>query len=79
MTSVPRLEQFQMYRVAARLRAGTVWINAYRVVAPNVPFGGFGARGMGRENGIDALNEYTGNKSVWVELTGATRDPFQLG
>ena len=38
-------------RVAQRLRAGTVWINAYRVVAPNVPFGGFGASGIGRENG----------------------------
>jgi aldehyde dehydrogenase (NAD+) len=67
------------HRVAARLRAGTVWINAYRVLAPNVPFGGFGDSGLGRENGIDALNEYTENKSVWVELTGATRDPFQLG
>jgi aldehyde dehydrogenase (NAD+) len=67
------------HRVAAKLRAGTVWINAYRVVAPNMPFGGFGASGLGRENGIDALNEYTENKSVFVELTGGTRDPFQLG
>ena len=40
------------HRVAGRIRAGTVWINAYRVVAPNVPFGGFGARGIGRENGL---------------------------
>jgi aldehyde dehydrogenase (NAD+) len=67
------------HRVAARLRAGTVWINAYRVVAPNMPFGGFGASGLGRENGIEAVNEYTETKSVWVELTGGTRDPFQLG
>jgi aldehyde dehydrogenase (NAD+) len=67
------------HRVAARLRAGTVWINAYRVVAPSVPFGGYGLSGLGRENGIDAVNEYTENKSVWVELTGGTRDPFTLG
>jgi aldehyde dehydrogenase (NAD+) len=67
------------HRVAARLRAGTVWINAYRVVGPHVPFGGFGASGMGRENGVDAIREYTETKSVWVELTGATRDPFTLG
>jgi aldehyde dehydrogenase (NAD+) len=67
------------HRVAAKLRAGTVWINAYRVVAPNMPFGGFGQSGLGRENGIDAVNEYTENKSVFVELTGGTRDPFQLG
>jgi aldehyde dehydrogenase (NAD+) len=67
------------HRVAAKLRAGTVWINAYRVVGPSVPFGGFGASGLGRENGIDSVNEYTENKSVWVELTGGTRDPFTLG
>ena len=67
------------HRVAARLRAGTVWINAYRVVAPSVPFGGFGASGLGRENGIAAIDDYTENKSVWVELTGGTRDPFTLG
>ena len=67
------------HRVAARLRAGTVWINAYRVVAPSVPFGGFGASGLGRENGLTAVDEYTENKSVWVELSGGTRDPFTLG
>lgn len=67
------------HRVAARIRAGTVWINAYRVVAPSVPFGGFGLSGLGRENGLDAINEYLENKSVWVELTGGTRDPFTLG
>jgi aldehyde dehydrogenase (NAD+) len=67
------------HRVAARLRAGTVWINAYRVVAPSVPFGGYGASGLGRENGAAAIDEYTENKSVWVELTGGTRDPFTLG
>ncbi len=67
------------HRVAARLRAGTVWVNAYRVVSPHVPFGGFGNSGIGRENGVDAIREYTEHKSVWVELTGATRDPFTLG
>lgn len=67
------------HRVAAAIRAGTVWVNAYRVVAPNMPFGGFGMSGIGRENGIEAINEYTENKSVFVELTGGTRDPFQLG
>jgi aldehyde dehydrogenase (NAD+) len=65
--------------VAARLRAGNVWINSYRVVAPNVPFGGFGASGWGRESGPDAVRDYTETKAVWVELTGATRDPFRLG
>jgi len=67
------------HRVAARIKAGTVWINAYRVVAPSVPFGGYKASGMGRENGIDAVHAYTENKSVWVELSGGTRAPFTLG
>ena len=67
------------HRVAARLRAGTVWVNAYRVVAPQVPFGGMGASGIGRENGADAILDYTETKAVWVELTGASRDPFTLG
>jgi (Z)-2-((N-methylformamido)methylene)-5-hydroxybutyrolactone dehydrogenase len=67
------------HRVAHALRAGTVWINAYRVVGPNVPFGGYGLSGLGRENGIDAVREYTETKAIWVELTGGTRDPFTLG
>lgn len=67
------------HRTARRLRAGTVWINAYRTVAPQVPFGGFGASGIGRENGIQAITDYQETRSVWVELSGATRDPFTLG
>ena len=67
------------HRVAARIKAGTVWVNAYRVVAPSVPFGGYKSSGLGRENGMDAVNAYTENKSVWVELSGSTRDPFTLG
>jgi acyl-CoA reductase-like NAD-dependent aldehyde dehydrogenase len=67
------------HRVAHALRAGTVWINAYRVVGPDVPFGGMGLSGIGRENGADAVHEYTQTKAIWVELTGGTRDPFTLG
>ncbi len=67
------------HRMAAAIRAGTVWINAYRVVAPNMPFGGFGLSGIGRENGSGAVDEYLEHKSVFVELTGGTRDPFRLG
>src|SRR3954451_11741307 len=66
------------HRMARALRAGTVWVNAYRAVGPMAPFGGYKASGMGRENGLQAIAEYTELKTVWVELTGATRDPFQL-
>ncbi|MGH8868118.1 MAG: aldehyde dehydrogenase [Actinomycetes bacterium] len=67
------------HRVASALRAGSVWVNAYRTVSPLVPFGGFGASGIGRENGSEAIKAYTETKAVWVELTGETRDPFTLG
>jgi (Z)-2-((N-methylformamido)methylene)-5-hydroxybutyrolactone dehydrogenase len=67
------------HKVAHAIRAGTVWINAYRSVGPMAPFGGFKASGLGRENGLEALHEYTEHKTVWVELGGATRDPFKLG
>ncbi|HTX07832.1 MAG TPA: aldehyde dehydrogenase [Solirubrobacteraceae bacterium] len=67
------------HRVARAIRAGTIWINAYRAVGPMAPFGGFKASGYGRENGLEALHEYTEVKTVWVELSGASRDPFKLG
>jgi aldehyde dehydrogenase (NAD+) len=67
------------HRVAHQLRAGTVWINAYRVVSFLTPFGGFKESGLGRENGMDSIREYTETKSVYVELTGKPRDPFTLG
>jgi (Z)-2-((N-methylformamido)methylene)-5-hydroxybutyrolactone dehydrogenase len=67
------------HRMASAIRAGTVWINAYRSVGPMAPFGGYKQSGMGRENGLAAIDEYTETKTVWVELSGATRDPFTLG
>jgi len=67
------------HRVAHRLRAGTVWVNSYRVVAPNVPFGGVGSSGWGRESGLEAVKAYTETKAIWIELDGLTRDPFRMG
>ncbi|WP_431236227.1 aldehyde dehydrogenase (plasmid) [Mycolicibacterium psychrotolerans] len=67
------------HRVAAKIKAGSVWINAYRTVAPGAPFGGYKSSGLGRENGLATMLEYTETKTVWVELTGVPRDPFTLG
>ncbi len=67
------------HRVAHTLKAGTVWINSYRTLSFNTPFGGYKMSGVGRENGLESLKEYTQVKSVWVELSGETRDPFKLG
>jgi acyl-CoA reductase-like NAD-dependent aldehyde dehydrogenase len=66
------------HRVARGLRAGTVWINTYRALAYNSPFGGFKDSGTGRANGIEAIGEYLQTKSVWCELGEEVQDPFVL-
>jgi aldehyde dehydrogenase (NAD+) len=56
------------HRLIPRMRAGTVWLNNYRVVEYSRPFGGFQNSGIGREMGIDALHAYTEVKSVFIDL-----------
>jgi len=55
--------------LARRIRAGTIWINAYGSIRPEVPFGGFGQSGLGRELGALGLDAYTEPKSVFVDLS----------
>ncbi|WP_110689516.1 aldehyde dehydrogenase family protein [Salinicola endophyticus] len=55
------------HRVAAQLRAGTVWINSYKAINVMSPFGGFRDSGFGRSSGLDGLREYSVPQSVWVE------------
>jgi acyl-CoA reductase-like NAD-dependent aldehyde dehydrogenase len=54
--------------VAARLQAGTVWVNTYNVYDTAAPFGGYKQSGFGREMGMHALDHYTQTKTVWVDL-----------
>jgi acyl-CoA reductase-like NAD-dependent aldehyde dehydrogenase len=56
------------HRVAADLKAGTVWINGYNVLDSASPFGGYKQSGFGRDLGAHALEQYTSVKSVWVTL-----------
>jgi phenylacetaldehyde dehydrogenase len=51
---------------ARRIRAGTVWVNAYGAIRPEVPFGGFGESGLGRELGAHGLAAYTEVKSIFL-------------
>lgn len=64
------------HRMIRKLRAGTVWINNYRKVTYVSPFGGFGESGVGRENGVHALDEYTEEKTAWISTGGSIADPF---
>jgi aldehyde dehydrogenase (NAD+) len=56
------------HRLAASLRAGTVWINCYDVFDAAAPFGGFKMSGIGRELGEYALQNYTEVKTVTVAM-----------
>lgn len=55
-------------RVARTLQTGTVWINRYYNLKPNMPLGGYKQSGFGREFGYEVLNHYTQTKSVVVNM-----------
>ncbi len=59
----------QAHRIAAAIKAGTVWINCYNLTDPASPFGGYKQSGWGREMGRGVLEQYTETKSVWVNLS----------
>jgi acyl-CoA reductase-like NAD-dependent aldehyde dehydrogenase len=56
------------HKLAAKLRAGMVYVNTWGNVEPNAPFGGFKASGLGREHGHDGLDAYLETKTVWTAL-----------
>ena len=56
------------HRLAAKLRAGTVWINCYNVFDAALPFGGYKQSGWGREMGRDVFELYTETKAVCTRL-----------
>ncbi|MER5435795.1 aldehyde dehydrogenase [Streptomyces sp. NPDC002588] len=53
-------------RMSKALRVGTVWVNTYRTYSYMVPFGGVKRSGIGREQGVEAVNEYLETKSVMI-------------
>jgi betaine-aldehyde dehydrogenase len=56
------------HRVANQLQAGIVWINDYNITPPEVPFGGYKQSGVGRENGLQAIEHYTRVKTIYANL-----------
>jgi phenylacetaldehyde dehydrogenase len=56
------------HRMAAALRAGTVWVNCYNIFDAALPFGGYKQSGWGREMGAEALELYTETKAVCVRI-----------
>jgi acyl-CoA reductase-like NAD-dependent aldehyde dehydrogenase len=64
-TDIPRALE-----VADQLEAGTVWVNDWHMVSAAYPFGGFKQSGLGRELGPYALDEYTEEKFIHIDLSG---------
>jgi acyl-CoA reductase-like NAD-dependent aldehyde dehydrogenase len=57
------------FRVSRALRAGTVGVNAYSEGDITTPFGGYKQSGFGgRDKGLEALEQYTEKKTIWVSL-----------
>ena len=52
------------HKYADELKAGVVWVNKHLILPPEMPFGGVGNSGFGRENGMDFVYEYTEAKSI---------------
>lgn len=63
------------HRVAAELQAGLIWLNTFNVMRVELPFGGYKLSGLGRENGLAAVEDYTQLKTVYVEQNGIA-DPY---
>jgi len=56
------------HSIAARVRAGTVWINGWAAIDPRLPWGGFKTSGIGRELGTRGLDACTEEKVVTVVM-----------
>lgn len=50
------------------VQSGIVWVNTYGLVDPAMPWGGFKKSGWGRENGEEALAEFTETKAVYMNV-----------
>jgi phenylacetaldehyde dehydrogenase len=57
-----------MHRLAAKIKAGTVWGNCHAVIDPALPFGGYKQSGIGREQARQGVEAYTELKTVIIQL-----------
>jgi (Z)-2-((N-methylformamido)methylene)-5-hydroxybutyrolactone dehydrogenase len=65
------------HRVAAALESGLVTVNTFRTTHPMLPYGGYKLSGLGRENGMEAIHQYTEVKTVVIDFDPSPpADPF---
>jgi betaine-aldehyde dehydrogenase len=56
------------HRIIHQMQAGICWINSYGLSPVEMPVGGYKQSGIGRENGLATLRQYTQLKSVYIGL-----------
>ena len=56
------------HRTARAIRAGVVWVNTFDAGDITSPFGGFKQSGFGRDKSLHALDKYTDQKAIWIQL-----------
>ena len=67
-----------LIEASAEKLARTVWINTYRAVSFLSPFGGYKRSGLGRENGMEAIDAFLQTKSVWLSTAETIPNPFVI-
>ena len=64
------------HRVSSQIASGMVWVNTYRYIRWNTPYGGFKQSGWGRENGAEALDGYCQTRTTIIGTTGKFPDAY---
>lgn len=65
-------------RLIPQMKSGVVWVNTYRMVAAQAPFGGTKESGFGRERGEAGIQEFTTTRNVMIDYSSEARDPFAI-
>jgi len=64
------------HRVTGALQAGMTYINTFNLAPAELPFGGYKMSGIGRENGLAAIEHYTQYKTTYVEMNDVDCGPL---
>jgi betaine-aldehyde dehydrogenase len=67
---------FRALRAQREIRAGCVWINDHIPIVSEMPHGGFGQSGFGKDMSTYSFEEYTQVKHVSMDVTGASHKPW---
>lgn len=67
---------FRALRAQREIRAGCVWVNDHIPIVSEMPHGGFGQSGFGKDMSMYSFEEYTNVKHVSMDITGEARKPW---